>query len=106
MRAAVSAHPWLVGGTGSADTALIEGSRDPETQSSRIIAKVGADGWHAAILADHVVVVKCRSGNQQPALVALVWVLAQLGAQCADLLPPPVIENDAGEPVGEYRVLS
>lgn len=104
---AMGTHPFLVGGTGRFDTALIE-----ET-NGRVICKVGAEGVHSAASLDRGigVVIKAEDGAaraQYPALLRALQLLDVLPAS----LPPRLAEfarrpitNTRGEVVGEIASL-
>lgn len=105
---AMGAHPFLVGGTGRFDTALMEETR------GRVICKVGAEGVHTAVSLDRGigVAVKAEDGAtraQYPALLRALQLLDVLPAE----LPPRLAEfarrpllNTRGELVGEIRPLA
>ena len=105
---AMGAHPFLVGGTGRFDTALMEETR------GRVICKVGAEGVHSAVSLDRRigVVVKVEDGAtraQYPALLRLLQLLDILPAE----LPPRLaafarraITNTRGETVGEIGAVA
>ena len=100
---AMAHQPFLVGGTERIDSILIA-----ETQG-RVVAKVGAEGVHCALLADRGigVALKVEDGSQRAQVPALIRVLQELEA-LPDPLPPRLAEwmrkpvkNSRGECVGE-----
>jgi len=100
---AMANHPFLVGGTDRIDSLLIA-----ETQG-RVVAKVGAEGVHCALLADRGigVALKVEDGSHRAQVPALIRVLQELEA-LPDPLPPRLAEwmhkpvkNSRGECVGE-----
>jgi len=104
--AAIGRHPFLVGGTDRFDSILLE-----ETNGS-VIAKVGAEGVHSALILESStgVALKAEDGSpraQHPALLRLLQDLDSLPdslpARLADLLRKPV-RNSRGEVVGETTV--
>lgn len=103
--AAMSAHPFLVGGTDRFDTILMT-----ETQGA-VIAKVGAEGVHTALLRDRGIgiAIKVADGNaraQYPAVLRLLQHLdalpARLPARLQDILVSPILDT-RGVAVGELR---
>ena len=104
--AAMSRHPFLVGGTDRFDSIIIE-----ET-NGRVIAKVGAEGVHSAVILDQAigVAIKVEDGSPRAQHPALVRLLQELDA-LPDPLPPRLAEilrkpvrNSRGEVVGETTV--
>ncbi|HLA13392.1 MAG TPA: asparaginase [Gemmatimonadaceae bacterium] len=100
---AMAHQPFLVGGTERIDSILIA-----ETQG-RVVAKVGAEGVHCALLADRGigVALKVEDGSHRAQVPALIRVLEELEA-LPDPLPPRLAEwmrkpvkNSRGECVGE-----
>ena len=100
---AMGHQPFLVGGTDRIDSILIA-----ETQG-RVVAKVGAEGVHCALLADRGigVAIKVEDGSHRAQVPALIRVLQELEA-LPDPLPPRLAEwmrkpvkNSRGECVGE-----
>ena len=96
---AMRAHPWLVGGTGRDVTALMEGVPG-------LLAKDGAEGVYAAVLADgSAVALKISDGGSRARTPVLVAALRALGAEAAvldELATTPVLGG--GRRVGEVRV--
>jgi L-asparaginase II len=101
--AAMRAKPFLVGGTERFDTTIAE-----ETDGA-IIAKVGAEGVHCAMIPQRGlgVAIKVEDGALRAQHAALLAVLAQIGALPASL-PDRLAEfarrplkNTRGETVGE-----
>jgi L-asparaginase II len=103
---AMTRHPFLVGGSGRFDTALMEAC------NGRVLAKIGAEGVHSLALLDQAVgiAVKVEDGAPRAQYPAVLAVLELLGA-----LPDPVPEalrefllqpvpNTRGEIVGEVRL--
>ncbi|MEX2000309.1 MAG: asparaginase [Gemmatimonadales bacterium] len=76
---AMTAHPYLVGGLGRLDTALLSAG------SGRILSKVGADGVYGVALRDRGlgIAVKVEDGHARASMVALVATLAFLEAPAA-----------------------
>lgn len=97
--AAMRAHPWLVGGTGRDVTQLMEGIPG-------LVAKDGAEGVYAAVLADgSSVAVKIADGGGRARTPVLVAGLRALGVEAAvldELATGAVLGG--GERVGEVRV--
>ena len=103
---AMTAHPFLVGGTERIDSIIIE-----ET-SGRVITKVGAEGVHSGVILASGIgfALKVEDGNpraQYPALIQLLQELdalpQPLPASLAEYLRRPV-RNSRGEVVGETYV--
>ena len=104
--AAITAHPFLFGGTDRFDTLLIEESE------GRLISKVGAEGVHAVTIPAEgfAVAIKVEDGAtraQHPALLKLLQLLGVLPEE----LPPRLaafartpIMNTRNELVGEVHV--
>lgn len=99
---AMRTHPWFVAGTGREDTALM-------LAIDGLLAKGGAEGVHAIVLADGTsIALKIDDGNPRARMPVIVAALAQLGALPRDrgvltsLSPGPVLGG--GNPVGELRV--
>ena len=99
-------NPFLVGGTDRFDSVLME-----ET-GGRIVAKVGAEGVHSAVVPDHGlgVALKVEDGNsraQYPALLRLLQELDELPetlpSRLGEFLRRPV-RNSRGEAVGVVAV--
>lgn len=103
---AMSANPFLVGGTDRFDSVLIEDTH------GRVVSKVGAEGVHCAMLVDRGigVAVKVDDGAQRAQFPALLRVLQELDAlpvpltpRLAELMRKP-IKNTRGECVGEVKM--
>jgi L-asparaginase II len=99
---AMTARPFLVGGSDRFDTVIIEETR------GNVIAKIGAEGVHCAAVIDQGIgiAVKVEDGAARAQYPALLEVLRRLGV--CDPLPPrlvdfarPKIRNTRGENVGE-----
>ncbi len=107
VRAAMQAHPELVGGPRRLCTDLIR-----ET-GGRIIAKIGAEGVYSAAWPELGLglTLKVADGDMRSAQVALLGVLARLAARFDLPLPlaalsshaAPVIRNTKQEPTGSLR---
>ncbi len=104
VRAAIAAEPWFVAGTARVDTRLGAALGD------RGYVKTGAEGVYGAALVDGGVgiALKALDGAKRAAEVAIVEVLRHLDAidvtgDLADLVSP-VVENAAGQTVGEIRL--
>lgn len=104
---AMTAHPFLVGGTERLCTRLME------VTHGRIVAKLGAEGVYGALDVEtgQGIALKARDGARRAAEVALLAVLDAL-----DLLEPdeldalgqwarPAVENTRGERVGGLRAV-
>lgn len=106
-RAAMAAHPWLVGGTGRFDTDLMVAA------AGTIVAKGGAEGVHAAALPSGIgLVLKVVDGASRavpPAALALLRRLGALGdgafVRLSDHARAPV-RNVAGRVVGAIAARS
>jgi L-asparaginase II len=105
---AMSANPFLVGGTDRIDSALIA-----ETHG-RVVSKVGAEGVHCALIPERGIgiAIKVEDGAQRAQVPALLHLLQELDALPA-ILPPRLAEwarkpvkNTRGESVGEIVVRS
>jgi L-asparaginase II len=105
---AMSANPFLVGGTDRIDTAVIEESH------GRVVSKVGAEGVHCALLPERGIgiAIKVEDGAQRAQVPALLHLLQELDALPSEL-PPRLAEwmtkpvkNTRGESVGEVVVRS
>ena len=103
---AMSANPFLVGGTDRFDSVVMEESE------GRVVAKVGAEGVHSALIADSQVgiALKVEDGNpraQHPALLQLLIDLdalpSPLPARLSEYANRPVW-NTRGEIVGETKI--
>ena len=108
VRAAMAAHPFLVGGTERFDTVVME------TAGEAALVKTGAEGVHCAALSrlGLGVAVKIDDGARRASEVATLAVLRHLGALSGvqyDALSrfarPPVLSR-RGEQVGEERPAS
>ena len=105
---ALQTRPFLFGGSDRFDTLLLEAT------GGRIVAKVGAEGVHCAVLLDAGIgiAVKVEDGAQRAQYVAVLRLAQFLGA-LPDQLPPRLAElahkpvrNTRNEIVGEVRALS
>jgi L-asparaginase II len=105
---ALRMRPVIFGGNDRFDTILLE-----ETDG-RVIAKVGAEGVHCALIPDSGVglAIKVEDGAQRAQHVAVIRVLQRIGAlpeslppRLADLARKPV-RNTRNEVVGEIRPVS
>lgn len=98
VAAAMSRHPWHVGGTGRDVTAVMQAVPG-------LVAKDGADGVYAAGLPDGgAVALKVLDGSSRPRAVALAAALVAVGvdeALVAEVGATPVLGH--GVPVGEVR---
>jgi L-asparaginase II len=103
---AMSAQPFLVGGSDRFDTALIA-----ET-NGRVVSKVGAEGVHCALIPERGigVAVKVEDGAQRAQVPALLRLLQEIDA-LPDPLPPRLAEwmgrpvkNTRGECVGKIAM--
>jgi L-asparaginase II len=105
---AMTAHPFLVAGTDRIDSVIIE-----ETEG-RVIAKVGAEGVHSAVIVESGIglALKVEDGNSRAQHPALIRLLQEL-----DALPDPLprrleefldrpVRNSRGETVGETKMQS
>jgi L-asparaginase II len=102
----MTAHPYLIGGTGRPDSLVMEGYR------GQVLAKVGAEGVYGAALPQRGlgIALKVEDGNAWAAVVALLATLDQL-----ELDPPPSsllphlatrpVLNTRGEAVGDLRAV-
>ncbi len=99
-------NPFLIGGTDRFDSVLMEESE------GRILAKVGAEGVHSAVVLESAigVAVKVEDGNPRAQYPAMIRVLQELDAlpqqlppRLADILHKP-IRNSRGDVVGEISV--
>ena len=100
---AMAHQPFLIGGTERIDSLLIAETR------GRVVAKVGAEGVHCALLADRGigVAIKVEDGSHRAQVPALIRVLQELEAlpdplptRLAEWMRKPV-KNSRGECVGE-----
>ena len=103
---AMVTNPFLVGGTDRFDSILIE-----ET-AGRIVAKIGAEGVHSAVVLDRGlgIALKVEDGSSRAQYPALLHLLQELGelpdplpSRLAEFLRKPV-RNTRGEVVGEIAV--
>jgi L-asparaginase II len=103
---AMSANPFLVGGTDRFDTSLIS-----ETDG-RVVSKIGAEGVHCAMIRDRGIgiAIKVEDGSQRAQYPALIQLLRELEA-LPDPLPPKLAEwaerpvkNTRGECVGKVMM--
>jgi L-asparaginase II len=102
---AMAAHPFLVGGTGRFDTALLE------VAGGRLTAKIGGAGVWAAVVRDggRGIAIKVEAGGGEAIPVVAISVLQHLDVLAADLpdqLRPFVkvtLRNWSGRDVGEVR---
>jgi len=104
--AAMTAHPFLVGGTDRTDSMLIAAT------SGAVISKVGAEGVHCAMLPARGIglSIKVEDGAQRaqrPALLRLLRELDALPEKLPDALDCSLrkpIRNTRGECVGEVMM--
>lgn len=82
ITSAIAQHPFMVAGSGRLCTEVMQ------LTGRRILIKTGADGVYTAALADHSlgIALKIDDGTREAAEVALLAVLARLGALHADEL--------------------
>ena len=109
LRAAVTAHPLLLAGTGRPCTELLRATE------GRVIAKVGAEGVYCAMVpgAGLGVALKVESGDGRCAPIALLHVLEALVARGLVARPYApgtlaaherlTLTNTRAEPVGELK---
>lgn len=105
--AAMTGHPFLVGGTDRLCTRLME------VTGGRIVAKVGAEGVYGAAVPDRGlgIALKTRDGARRAAEPALLGVLEDLGLLDSDQQGAlrewarPVVRNTRGEAVGGVRAV-
>jgi L-asparaginase II len=105
VRDAMMAHPWYVAGTGQFDTDLMRAAH------GSIVAKIGAEGVHAAGLLDAGLgaVLKVIDGARRAVAPAAIAIYDRLGALDADArtaLAPHArvpVTNVVGRNVGEIR---
>jgi L-asparaginase II len=101
LRAAVAAHPFLVGGTERFDTVLMT------ALGARVFAKGGAEGVHCAALPAQGlgIAVKCADGAGRAADVACAALIDRfLGGGVPAALVRPELRNWNGVKVGEVRM--
>jgi L-asparaginase II len=104
IRAAMSAHPELVGGSGQACTAIM-------TAVPELVVKTGAEGLYAAALprVGLGLALKVEDGGSRAAPVALLALLDALGALPGDArqalgeIARPAIRNHARQIVGRIE---
>jgi L-asparaginase II len=101
IRAAVAAHPFLVGGTGRFDTELMQAT------GARAFLKVGAEGVHCAALPELGlgIAVKCDDGAGRASdLIMALLVSRFLGPEAVpQKWREPVLRNWNGLAVGTLR---
>lgn len=104
--AAMTGHPFLVGGTDRFDTLLMEAC------AGRVLCKIGAEGVHTLALLEQGIgiAVKVEDGGhraQYPAVLALLAALGELPETLPDALRELIgrqVRNTRGEVVGEVRI--
>lgn len=104
LYAAMTSHPWLVGGTGRFDTlAMIEGS-------GRFAVKMGAEGVHVAIIPGSRIgiALKIDDGTRRAADFAMARILKALRLFDPDRIGMTTVGavpllNSAGRAVGDIR---
>jgi L-asparaginase II len=105
---AMTARPFLVGGTDRFDSVMIEDT------GGRVVAKVGAEGVHSVAIPDLGIglAVKVEDGAQRAQYPAVVRLLQHLGV-LDDRLPPRLadflhksVRNTRNEIVGEIHTVS
>ena len=104
-RAAMTAHPWCVAGTGRFDTALIEAT------GGFVVGKGGAEGFHGSALIPlrAGLATKVVDGNARATAPTVLAALSRLGAIEPDALEAlsqfrePPVRNVAGRVVGSIR---
>ena len=102
IRAAMTAHPFAIGGAGRFSTQLME------CLGTRVVSKGGAEGLECAGLTESGVgiALKCEDGASRAMAPAMLAVLEQLGALPKDSRPElealrrPLLRNSAGLEVG------
>ena len=100
IRAAVAAHPFMVGGTDRFDTVLMT------ALGARVFAKGGAEGVHCAALPELGlgIAIKCDDGGGRAAeLVCAALVTRLLDAEVPAALLRPELRNWNGIAVGALR---
>jgi L-asparaginase II len=103
--AAMTGHPFMVGGTGRACTAVMERAR------GRVFVKVGAEGVYGAGVPERGlgVAIKVADGARRAAEVALIRVLRLVGAlddadvQSLTGWARPDVRNTRGDVVGRIQ---
>ncbi len=102
--AAMTAQPFLVGGTDRADSILISAT------GGSVISKIGAEGLHCAMIPERGIglAIKVEDGSQRAQVPALVRLLQELDALAeyppAGLCAKKPIRNTRGECVGEVMM--
>jgi L-asparaginase II len=102
---AMTAHPFMVGGTGRTCTDVMEVAGD------RVFVKLGAEGVYGGGLRDRGIgfAIKVADGGRRAVEVALIRVLANLGVLLTEEVTllsghgNPDVVNTLGEVVGEMR---
>ena len=102
---AMTAHPFIVGGTGRACTDVMRQA------AGQAFVKLGAEGVYAGGVTDRSLgfAIKIADGGRRAVEVALVRVLAELGVLSSDDVEAlrqhahPIVRNTRGEEVGEIR---
>jgi len=105
LRAAVAAHPFMVAGTGRADTRIME------ALGARAFVKVGAEGVHCAALPELGlgIAIKCDDGAGRGAELVMATLLRRLlplddaAREALRSLAEPVLRNWNGIEVGSLR---
>ncbi len=100
IRAAVAAHPFMVGGSDRFDTVLMT------ALGARVFAKGGAEGVHCAALPELGlgIAIKCDDGAGRAADLACATLVARLlDAEVPELLLRPELRNWNGIAVGTVR---
>jgi L-asparaginase II len=102
LAAAMTGHPWLVGGSGRFDT------RAMAAGGSRFVVKMGAEGVHVAIVPDLGlgIALKIDDGARRAAELAMATLLQSLrllDREAAGTLVADAVINSRGEPVGTIR---
>jgi len=104
--AAMTSHPFLVGGSDRFDTVLME------ALDGKVLCKIGAEGVHTLALLDRGVgiALKVEDGTQRAQYQAVLAILNRFG-MLDDVWPeslrdlaPRVVRNTRGEQVGEIVV--
>jgi L-asparaginase II len=111
IRAAMTRHPWAVGGEGRLSTALME--RGGERGAGRMVAKGGAEGLECVGLPARRagVALKCEDGQARavgPATLAVLELLGELDAPALERLHEfrrPIVHNHAGLEVGSLEAV-
>lgn len=103
LLAAMTGHPWLVGGSGRFDTRAMAGG------GARFVVKMGAEGVHVAIVPGLGlgIALKIDDGARRAAEVVMVTLLQSLGLVERETAEPFVAEallNSRSEHVGMVRV--